>query len=47
MFTIEKTQDEDGQDVFFVADEESNWVSDPMPTIEEAREELKRVQADA
>lgn len=38
-YSIHATEDEDGTPLFFVTDERGDYVDDPHPTIEAAREE--------
>ena len=38
--TVEKTQDEFGQDRYFVANEKADWIDGPFDTAEEALERI-------
>ena len=42
--SIEHTQDEFGEDRWFVADANGDWISGPLHTIELARDEVRRIK---
>lgn len=46
-YTIDKTQDEDGKDRFFIADENGDWIGEPFDTEDLALEAIKDMNKDA
>lgn len=40
LYSIDETEDEFGVPRFFVADENGDWISEPLDTREQARSEL-------
>lgn len=40
VYSLDRTQDEDGADVWFVANRRGDWIEGPFPTHELAQNEL-------